>query len=83
MSESKVRAQIVDLDSDEVIARCVGADEHGDCPRVPHGDTVPCAGHLLIAEADRVQWRLALEVGHFATKCPLRGFSTTGTDCTG
>jgi len=76
---SKVRVEILDLRRDEVVDRCTGADEGGDCPRSYPGEVVPCAGHLLVAEAESVEWRLAMEVGHFATQCPLRGFATPGS----
>jgi len=81
-TKSLVRASILDLQREDVVAVCQGADEHGECPKAHPGDVVPCAGHLMIAEADSVKWRLALEVGHFATSCPLRGFVDAADDLT-
>jgi hypothetical protein len=75
---SVVQAGIVDRRRGEVVDVCSGADEHGQCPRAQPGEVVPCAGHLLLAEADSVDWRLALEVGDLATQCPLRAFVVRG-----
>ena len=75
--KSKVQAQILDRRG-EVVEVCTGADAHGDCPRAEPGGVVPCAGHVLFAQAESVHWRLALEIGDFATACPLRGFAAAG-----
>ena len=73
---ARLIAASIDRDTLEVRAVCTGADHHGDCPRVVDGEVVPCAGSYLAAAAPEVGWYLQLDVGDFATACPLRGFVT-------
>jgi hypothetical protein len=69
-----VRAEILDPPTLVVLDSCSGADSDGMCPR-PGPDGRPrCAGTLLEAVDESVEWALQMYVGSNATKCPLRGF---------
>ena len=70
-----IRADIIDPVTGLVIDSCTGADDEGYCPRQEDDGHLPCAGHLLDAHADKVNWHLAMDVPPRATKCPVRCFS--------